>query len=532
MAPLEHHTSPEKLQPPKKLRPPEKLQPNPKEASSRNATRETNVNLSTTSTHKLQKQLDCIYCHARRLEYEPPTFCCASGYIKLAPNEVGEDLYKLFTDESKEAKLFRKHIRAYNSIFAFTSFGVQLNKELASSRKGIYSFKAQGQIYHDLPSLISKDERTRFFQLYFYDTDHEVANRMSILQDANLSEEVMEKIRKIMEQNPHAEFFRQLKHHSSFQNIEIRIAVNASLDQRVYNKPSVDQVATIWVDGNNPNIPFERDIVVHEHSGKKHRVKHYYGCYDPLQYPLILPNGEGGWHQGIVKSRNPNIGITTDATTSANICPRSYASATEVLNNEEQVDMYIKLETTRLEYYRFEQSKYRREILQGIVDSVTAGECRGEKVGQRVLLPESFIGGPRDTRRRYMDAMALVQEFGRPNLFITMSCNPEWIEIQEQLCVGQVAQDRPDLVTIVFRAKLQDLKDQIFKKEIFGPKTAHVFVIEFQKRGLPHIHLLLILKEGHKIRSADQYDRYISAELPTKDKQPELHELEPVWMGF
>ncbi|XP_049354827.1 uncharacterized protein LOC125819439 [Solanum verrucosum] len=291
-----------------------------------------------------------------------------------------------------------------------------------------------------------------------------------------------------MEQNPYAKFFTQLKHHSNFQNLEIRIAANASLDQRVYNKPSVDQVAAIW-------------------------------------YPLILPNGEGGWHQGIVKSHNPNITIPTYTTTAANICPRSYASATEVLNNEEQVDMYIKLETTRLEYYRFEQSNYRREILQGIVDSVTAGECRGEKVGQRVLLPGSFIGGPRDMRRRYMDAMALVQEYGRPDLFITMTCNPEWTEIQEQLCAGQVAQDRPDLVTRVFRAKLQDLKDQIFKKEIFGPTAAHVFVVEFQKRGLPHIHLLLILKQGHKITSADQYDRYISAELPAKDKQPELHEL-------
>ncbi|KAH0633391.1 hypothetical protein KY284_036177 [Solanum tuberosum] len=272
-----------------------------------------------------------------RLEYEPPTFCCASGYIQLAPDEVGEDLYKLFTYESKEAILFRKHIRAYNSIFDFTSFGVQLNKELASSRKGIYSFKAQGQIYHDLQSLIPKDDKPRYFQLYFYDTDHEVANKMSILQDANLSEEVMKIIRKIMEQNPYANFFTQLKHHSNFQNLEIRIAANASLDQRVYNKSSVDQVAAIWVDGNNPNIPFERDIVVHEHFGNKHQVKHYYGCYDPLQYPLILPNGERGWHQGIVKSRNLNITVPTYTTTAANICPRSYANATEVLNNEEQV---------------------------------------------------------------------------------------------------------------------------------------------------------------------------------------------------
>jgi len=69
----------------------------------------------------------------------------------------------------------------------------------------------------------------------------------------------------------------------------------------VYNKPSVDQVAAIWVDGNNPNTPFERDIAIHEHSGNKHRVKHYYGCYDPLQYPLILPKREAGWHQGIQK---------------------------------------------------------------------------------------------------------------------------------------------------------------------------------------------------------------------------------------
>ncbi|XP_049346841.1 uncharacterized protein LOC125811408 [Solanum verrucosum] len=287
-----------------------------------------------------------------------------------------------------------------------------------------------------------------------------------------------------MEQNPYAEFFTQLKHHSSFENIVIRIAANASLDQRVYYKPSVDQVAAIWVDGNNPNILFERDIVVHEHSGNKHRVKHYYGCYDPLQYPLILPNGKGDWHQGIVKSRNPNIGSTTDATTSANICPRSYASATEVLNNEEQgvrreKTIAFPAESTTAINYKFEQSNYRREILQGIVDSVTSGKCRGENVGQRVLLPGSFIGGPRDMRRHYMDAMALVQEFGRPDLFITMTCNLEWTEIQEQLCVGQVAQDRPDLVTRVFRAKLQDLKDQIFKKEIFGPTAAHVFVVEF-----------------------------------------------------
>lgn len=189
------------------------------------------------------------------------------------------------------------------------------------------------------------------------------------------------------------------------------------------------------------------------------------------------------------------------------------------------VDMYIKLETTRLEYFRLEQSNFRREILQGIVDSIMAGEIRGAKVGQRVVLPASFIGGPRDMRRRYMDAMTLVQRFGKPDLFITMTCNTDWVEIQENLIQGQLPQDRPDLVTRVFRAKLQDLKDQIFKKKIFGPVAAHVFVVEFQKRGLPHIHLLLILEEGYKITSPDHYDKFISAELPDKEEFPQLYNL-------
>lgn len=97
-----------------------------------------------------------------------------------------------------------------------------------------------------------------------------------------------------------------------------------------------------------------------------------------------------------------------------------------------------------------------------------------------------------------MNVMSLVQHFGRPDLFITMTCNPKWTEMQEELGATQLAQDRPDLASRVFRAKFQDLKDQIFKKEIFGPIAIHVFVVDFLKRGLSHIHLLLIFKKGKK----------------------------------
>lgn len=101
--------------------------------------------------------------------------------------------------------------------------------------------------------------------------------------------------------------------------------------------------------------------------------------------------------------------------------------------------MYIKLETTRLDYYRHNQATLRAELYQGIVDSVLKGENRGSEIGKRIVLPASFIGGTRDMRRRYLDALALVQRFGKPGLFITMTCNPDWKEISDKLYVGQRA---------------------------------------------------------------------------------------------
>ena len=49
-------------------------------------------------------------------------------------------------------------------------------------------------------------------------------------------------------------------------------------------------------------------------------------------------------------------------------------------------------------------------------------------------------------------------------------------------------------------------------------------VIEFQKRGLPHAHILIILDEDSKPRNSDDYDRIVSAELPDKTLYPAAYE--------
>lgn len=77
------------------------------------------------------------------------------------------------------------------------------------------------------------------------------------------------------------------------------------LDQRVYNSPSTDQVAAVWIEGTNLDLRLEREVIVVGHSRRNHGVKHYFGCYDALQYPLLLPCGDIGWHRNIKTRHQP-----------------------------------------------------------------------------------------------------------------------------------------------------------------------------------------------------------------------------------
>ena len=85
--------------------------------------------------------------------------------------------------------------------------------------------------------------------------------------------------------------------------------------------------------------------------------------------------------------------------------------------------------------------------------------------------------------------MSLVQKFGKPDLFIIMTYNPGWEEIQNELLP---AKDRPDLLARVFKSKFAKLKDDIVVKGVLGRVIVFVQVFEFQKRGLPHAHMLII----------------------------------------
>ena len=66
-------------------------------------------------------------------------------------------------------------------------------------------------------------------------------------------------------------------------------------------------------------------------------------------------------------------------------------------------------------------------------------------------------------KKRHMDAMGIVHTYGKPDILLTMTCNPKWEEITNELMPGQTAQDRPDIVARVFYGKLEAMKDMLFR---------------------------------------------------------------------
>ena len=74
-------------------------------------------------------------------------------------------------------------------------------------------------------------------------------------------------------------------------------------------------------------------------------------------------------------------------------------------------------------------------------------------------------------------------------------------------------------------AKIKHMLKEFLKNDVFENVVAYIYVIKFQKRSLPHMHLLLTLDEKSKIRNKDDIDTIVSAEIPNEEDEPELYHI-------
>ena len=177
---------------------------------------------------------------------------------------------------------------------------------------------------------------------------------------------------------------------------------------------------------------------------------------------------------------------------------------------------YATAERQRLDFLKRNQQNLRAHAYAGYKqpeDDMNEDTIRNRRQRQ-IFIPSSFSGGKRDRYRKYQDGVAMVAKHGKPDLFITMTCNKHWPEIKALLKPNQQPDDAPEVIARVFYVRARQLIKEIKEKQIFGKYKAHVMCYEWQQRGYPHLHLNLWLAKP--IRNAEDIDNLISAELGPK----------------
>ena len=452
-------------------------------------------------------------------------------------------LRALLQDSTPRARQFRKDIRKYNSALAFTSISYNKDTRL-SPHGGIQCFQIHGELFHLQGPLRARDGRTpSFAQLFFYDPDYATDVRMD--QYPTLDRTILTDLQDMLTNlNPFISIYKTARERLAesvdgryrlLLNPQMRLIMESGADRRRENLPTSHEVAVILSD------EFEgasrRDIVLAVRNPQGGdapltRIDPTHAAYMPLHYVLLFPSGDYGWHYDRRLRQGQQRRIRTRLeqrqfyryrlhTRNNEFSPLFYASR---LFQQYCVDAFTACETTALDWIRRNQEKIRADVYGGLQDNLVATDVDLGELGRRIVLPSSFTGGDRFMQQLFQDSMAIVRYFRKPTFFITFTANPRWLEILSNLLPGQQPTDRPDLIARVFYLKVKQLLTDL-KGGLFGPYQAHVYTIEYQKRGLPHIHLLLWLTPEARFLTPERIDEVICAELPPESWGREFREI-------
>ncbi|PIA26326.1 hypothetical protein AQUCO_09500057v1, partial [Aquilegia coerulea] len=226
------------------------------------------------------------------------------------------------------------------------------------------------------------------------------------------------------------------------ESIPIRLAYTPTTDPRRYNLPTSEDIAVI-ITGDETEPTSKRDIILHLKNNNLERISECHPLYLPSDYVLLFSTGDLGW-------------------------------------------------STDMKHWNVKNERYFT-----VIDIVTNGHNPND-IGKKFILPSTHLGSPRHMYEIYQDSMAITRYYKHPDIFMTVTSNPKWPEIQNELKPGQAALDRPDLVARVFELKRKAIMHEIENKRLFGRVVAKV--------------------------TTDQVDRIVSAEFPDPIKHPALFE--------
>jgi hypothetical protein len=289
--------------------------------------------------------------------------------------------------------------------------------------------------------------------------------------------------------NVHAQVFRMARdilHDRNFQDVRLKLIADRKTDGRIYNKPTVSEVAALIL--GDIDSGSHRDIIMQGQTGNLQRIDEFHASYLSFQYPLIFPYGEDGYRPSILLRYVDDTNVTKKKRLtikhwiSFRIQNRNGEAKTLIcsrkLFQQFLVDVYTMMEAERLNWLRKNQSKLRVGKYRQInANSSNGNQNQPTLQGKRVVLPSTFVGSKRYMDQLYFDGMAISSAVGFPDIFITFTCNPTWPEITRELAKNDLKpQDRPDIIARIFNIKFDELMTDLTKKHVLGKVLARKYL--------------------------------------------------------
>ena len=427
---------------------------------------------------KISNSQVCSHCGARHFAKETGArMCCMNGRVALPCfKKPPPSLIKLLFKDDTDGLTFRKYIRSFNNALCLSSLQCNERKFRGNFRPTLVF---EGRAHQFLGPLVEKEHETpKFAQVWVHDPALQTAQRINnMFLPTTITEVEKEAVQRIMETvqaelgeiNPWIKDFRQIV---EIQEEELgggKLVISAK-DRPAGAHPRTYNLAVSLAEVSVLTDCRPHDLVVTRRDGNLEVVSEQNSAALPLHFTLLVPHGDRGWHPEIRGADGKRL-------TSREFATYHMAIRDEILSCEEALSrtnvdyvylmgrlwqewlciMWLITQNMRLNYQDMNQKALRADSyanVKRVVDSrrmelATLGDAlypddHRLRTGVKVL-SRSFVGSPRWYHMQFLDAMAICRKFGRPEYFVTMTCNPKWPEILAELRPGQSPEDRPEV---------------------------------------------------------------------------------------
>ncbi|CAN1825887.1 hypothetical protein LINPERHAP1_LOCUS31340 [Linum perenne] len=288
----------------------------------------------------------------------------------------------------------------------------------------------------------------------------------------------------------HYRFARDRMDAANVGTVKLQLLAARSSDGREYDLPTVDELAQLIVDETG-GASYQPDIVVEHQSSELQRISPYHPSIMALQYPLLFPYGEDGWHANI-SVQQPTYTLKTVSQCDfyayrlqIRFQESSHLLLSRRLFQQYVVNAYAFVEAERLYWIKNNQVKLRYHYFQGLADAFTRGDTNLENTGKHVILATSHTGSP-----RYQGNLFFVDGFGGTGKTFLWQGDDIWAEIPVSLL------DRFTHLMVEQKSYTIHQLNVIAAPEEYRP-TSNKFVIQF--------HALTTVEEIPDIPSIPYY---------------------------